>query len=150
MYTAITIAENILDYCHANDIPMNNLKLQKILYFLQVQFLHQFKKPCFSDPIEAWGFGPAVPSVFHAFSIFGSASIPKDFRKDRMYWTNQVGTVDDQHKPIINMVIENLRSYSVSELTRLSMNQQPWKLVYYSGARAATIPIELIQAYLPK
>ena len=150
MYKAITVAEYILDYCFSKGIPMSNLKLQKILYFLQVQFLHEFKEPCFSDPIEAWGFGPTIPSVYHPFSIFGAAAIPESYKKDRMYWANNDEAIKDQHKTVINTVIENLKSYSVSELTRFSMNQQPWKLSYFKRNKASVITVELIRAYLPK
>lgn len=38
-YQANTIANYVLYFCDINDIPISNLKLQKILWFLQLDYL---------------------------------------------------------------------------------------------------------------
>lgn len=80
MYTALSVARYIIDYCNEIGRGISNLKLQKILYFVQAQFLVSTSNnaPCFSDPIEEWDFGPLVPSVYHHYKVYGSAIIPSD------------------------------------------------------------------------
>ncbi|MBO6210885.1 MAG: DUF4065 domain-containing protein [Schwartzia sp.] len=51
---------------------MTNLRLQKLLYFAQGWMLAQYGKPLFPDRIEAWKFGPVVPSVYRAYKPFGN------------------------------------------------------------------------------
>ena len=67
MYNALSVAHYIIDFYNRNNRGISNLKLQKVLYFVQAEFLVGTfdHRPCFSDPIEAWDFGPVVPSVYH-------------------------------------------------------------------------------------
>ena len=42
---------------------LTNMKLNKLTYYAQGQFLKTNGKPLFSEGIEAWIHGPVVPSV---------------------------------------------------------------------------------------
>ena len=42
---------------------MSNMKLQKMLYYQQGFHLAYFGTPLFDEEIEAWMYGPVVPSV---------------------------------------------------------------------------------------
>ena len=65
MYSAIDIARYIIWYCKNHGYTISNLKLQKILYFVQAEFLVSAGAPCFYQDIEAWDFGPVIPEVYH-------------------------------------------------------------------------------------
>ena len=56
MYRALDVAEYVIRKANAIDDPISNLKLQKILYFIQAEFLITKNRPCFREEIEAWGF----------------------------------------------------------------------------------------------
>ena len=77
MYDVLSIARFIINYCNEKNIVISNLKLQKILYFVQAYFLITFNRPCFRENIEAWDFGPVVPEAYHEFKQYGSGNIPK-------------------------------------------------------------------------
>lgn len=64
MYSAIDVARYIILYCKEKEYPISNLKLQKLLYSVQAQFLITKRDPAFLEEIEAWDFGPVVPEVF--------------------------------------------------------------------------------------
>lgn len=76
MYDAVSIARFVINYSNKQEYGISNLKLQKIMYFIQAYFLITQDKPCFSDDIEAWDFGPVVPAAYHEFKQFGSGNIP--------------------------------------------------------------------------
>lgn len=42
---------------------MTNMKLQKMLYYQQGLHLAYFGTPLFDEDLEAWMYGPVVPSV---------------------------------------------------------------------------------------
>lgn len=46
-YDALDIAAYIVQYCHETGTIVSNLKLQKILYFLQAEFLVNKDECCF-------------------------------------------------------------------------------------------------------
>ena len=50
------------DFEGNNDLT--NLKLQKMLYFAQAEYLKKFDKKLFKDEIEAWQYGPVVKNVY--------------------------------------------------------------------------------------
>ena len=50
------------DFEGNNDLT--NLKLQKMLYFAQAEYLKEFNKKLFKDEIEAWQYGPVVKNVY--------------------------------------------------------------------------------------
>jgi uncharacterized phage-associated protein len=54
---------------------LTNLKLNKLVYFAQVEALREDGLVLFDDDIEAWGYGPVEPSVYHNFSYYGRSRI---------------------------------------------------------------------------
>lgn len=59
----------------ADDAMMTNLKLQKLLYYIQGFHLALFEIPIFEDDIEAWRHGPVAPIIYHNFKSNGSNPI---------------------------------------------------------------------------
>lgn len=66
MYNAIDLSKYIVSKCVTDGHPISNLQLQKILYYIQKDFL-QRDEVAFSDNIEAWQFGPVVPNVYYHY-----------------------------------------------------------------------------------
>lgn len=132
MYTALSVARYIIDYCNEIGRGISNLKLQKILYFVQAQFLVSISNntPCFSDPIEAWDFGPLVPSVYHHYKVYGSAIIPSD-KNDPLLPIYQ--RISESDKKLINYMIDQIADYSASTLMQVIHNQDPWGNAYVQG-----------------
>lgn len=60
-YSVLTIADYIVrksfQDLERTQITLNNLRLQKLLYFVQLYFLNSQKSPCFGDVIAAWAYG---------------------------------------------------------------------------------------------
>ena len=121
MYKAIDVAEYVIQ--HSN--YMSNLKLQKVLYFLQANHLVLTGKPLFSDEIEAVGFGPVVYNVYRKYLVFGGSSIPKS--------SVYIDKIYKHDKEELDSMIEELEKYSSSYLSEVILHQTPWrhaKIVY--------------------
>jgi uncharacterized phage-associated protein len=50
-----------------NNPDLTNMKLQKLLYFAQGFYLIDHPDVLIDENIEAWKFGPVIPSVYHFF-----------------------------------------------------------------------------------
>ena len=61
-YSALDLSKYIVSKCVREHCPISNLQLQKILYYIQKDFLLR-DSIAFADEIEAWQFGPVVPNV---------------------------------------------------------------------------------------
>lgn len=53
---------------------LTNMKLNKLVYFAYADALRE-SGGIFEDPIEAWPYGPVVPSVYYAFCENGGRAI---------------------------------------------------------------------------
>lgn len=134
MYQAIDVAEYILYYYNSRDIPISNLKLQKILYFLQAEFLILKKHPLFGDDLLAWDFGPVVLSVYRKYARFAGAPI-------FLYAEEWQGNLFNSDKKIVNNVLDCLKGYSAASLTDIIHCQTPWKEAYYSKGKISNLSL---------
>lgn len=123
MYNAIDIARYVIFHENQAGKIISNLRLQKLLYFIQAQFLVAHHEPCFSDRIEAWDFGPVVPNVYHEYKIFGSSNIPA--RQN-----NNSNTICKNDCTLIDNILQQASKYSTSQLVSITHNQKPWKNAY--------------------
>ena len=55
-YKVLDVCRHVINYSNEHDYGISNLKLQKVLYFIQAYFLTKKKDhtPCFDEKIEAW------------------------------------------------------------------------------------------------
>ena len=155
MYSAMKVARYIIAHEKGCRRSVTNLRLQKLLYFVQAQFLVERNEPCFDAEIEAWDFGPVVPSVYREFKVFGANEIPRiDFYYDMNYNSDtfldkiEVTTenFDNQERIIIEKVIDAFGRLSANELVRLTHAQDPWKNAYKKN-KNETIENESIKEY---
>ncbi|MBQ9860944.1 MAG: DUF4065 domain-containing protein [Clostridia bacterium] len=120
MYDAIKIARYVIRYEASRNRSVSNLRLQKLLYFIQAQFLFSIHTPCFSDRIEAWDFGPVVPNVYREYKMFGGARIPESIAEGDF-------GIEDEDKYVINLILEECAQYSTTSLVSLTHDQKPWR-----------------------
>lgn len=157
MYKILDICSYVINYSNKKEYGVSNLKLQKLLYFIQAAFLSRAdnSEACFSARIEAWDFGPVVPIAYHEFKHFGSSDIPNVSRfliiqKNEPWniekYNYEEGSIRNKDKKEINGVIDFFSDYSAADLVEVTHNQAPWKEAYSRG-RNTEITIEAIREY---
>lgn len=123
MYNVLLVAKHIIKYCNEKNYSVSNLKLQKLLYFVQAEFLVSTGTPCFPEEIEAWDFGPVVPEVYHRYKVYGSSSIPYNN-------TGLIGRISPADEAMINEMIDRCAKYTASQLVEMTHHQDPWVQAY--------------------
>lgn len=121
MVSALDVAQYVIEYCNEKGYPISNLKLQKILYFIQAEFLVNINSPCFYENIEAWDFGPVVPEVYQRYKICGSSNIRSYGRP-----LFRINRFSDQELSMINNMIDATSEYSANQLVDITHQQEPW------------------------
>lgn len=71
---ALKIAYYLIALAGEKGFSMTNLKLQKMLYFIQREEIKN-GRVAFEDRIEAWQYGPVIPNVYYRFAGYGPVSI---------------------------------------------------------------------------
>ncbi|MDE1975584.1 MAG: DUF4065 domain-containing protein [Patescibacteria group bacterium] len=97
---------------------ITNLKLQKILYFAQVYYLAKLGKPLFSDPIEAWDYGPVVKGVYHAY---------KTKRNNPIIAEVDGSSLSEEDKSYLKKIWASFGVYSASKLVDMAHAHAPWR-----------------------
>lgn len=123
MYDALDVARYIINYENSQSRSVSNLRLQKLLYFIQAQFLVTNHSACFSDTMEAWDLGPVVPSVYHEYKAFGSSSLPRSLSRGAV-------NISTEDRSLINRILDKCSRYSTTSLVSMTHRQQPWKTAY--------------------
>jgi len=62
-----SVANLLLDYADEQQLPLTNLALQKLLYFVHAIHLVKTRQPLVSGYFEAWQYGPVHPIVYRSF-----------------------------------------------------------------------------------
>ena len=141
--SAVYVAKYIVSRCYKLGSPISNLHLQYILYFAQKECL---KNGClaFYDEIEAWKFGPCVPSAYYRFCGFGAMPINYEYKN---------AMIDGKRKEIIDGVIAwAIPMFQIERCGELHQHacspNEAWAKVYIKGIPdrdAPEIPTYLIK-----
>ena len=135
MDNAINIAKYAVTRCLDKGTPISNLQLQKILFFIQRTFL-QNGPPAFPERIEAWQYGPVVPTVYNYFCGSGATPI-------LMRYNNSIEGNTDTIDQIIDEKCK-LNPWEMVKDTHKSGGS--WHTVYRGGeGRFDEIPQHLIK-----
>ncbi len=123
MYDALEVSQCILDYCREKNYCMSNLKLQKILYYIQAEFLVVTNSPCFRDKIEAWSFGTVVESVYRNYRVYAGGNIAVGNPQCKC-------DIIKHDKKLIQGIVDECDQYSNSSLMQIIFKQSPYRNVY--------------------
>jgi len=118
--SALKVAEYFIDKANKDKKPITNKKLQKLLYYSQVWLLVLNEEKLFSERIEAWVHGPAIPVVYRRYKNFefnpiqiDTDDILFDFSKKQMDLLESVWSVYGK--------------YNAEYLEALTHSELPWQ-----------------------
>ena len=123
-----------------NDVT--NLKLQKLLYFAQVEYLKKTGKKLFNDEIQAWQYGPVVPNIYEWLKGCGAYVVTE--------FDISLEDADNLQKAIKEFLDEFWKKYSPYSawglVSKTHEKDSPWSKVYNNGkGEKQVIPIELLK-----
>lgn len=135
MYKSMDIADYFVQSSIKQGIEINNLKLQKLLYYFYAKNLVENKENIFDEKFEKWQYGPVLPSVYHSYKQFDGfdiSEVPKHFRfndyKDgfESYQFNEKNLPENLRETIDGFV-NNLSKFSPFDLVGRTHRHDEWK-----------------------
>lgn len=99
---------------------LSNLKLQKLLYYVQGFNLALHDVPMFENEIKAWDHGPVVPEVYQLYKQYGSSYIPVDEDVE-------LSSLTKKDTKLINEVNQVYGQFSAWKLRDMTHRESPWK-----------------------
>lgn len=110
MYNVLDISKYIINKSIEINKPVDNLKLQKLLYYVQGNFLIKENKPCFSEDIVHWRHGGVVV---------------KSYQKYRKYFNDDIVNI----QPLDKTIFKSEDLLLVDEIIYKYLNVSPWEMV---------------------
>lgn len=80
-------ANYILAVAHENNLSVNNLHLQKVMYFAMREQKDNLEllSEIYDEPFYVWRYGPTVPSIYKKYSGYGSRAIIEKGERSNEY-----------------------------------------------------------------
>ena len=122
---AIDVARYLVKLAIEQRVPLSNLQLQKILFFLQREWMRNTGSPLFEDDFEAWQYGPVIRAVYNVFSVFGGEKIADLDEID--YFAELYGTDSGDESRLTADQID-----SIASIATIYFYIKPWDLVEMS------------------
>lgn len=142
-YSAKAVANSFLDIAESQNKKLTLMKLQKLVYFAHGWHLAIADKPLIDERVEAWKYGPVIPSIYHEFKAFGNTPItlrathfdPENLRLIEA----TIPKEDNFTESLINkiwVVYGKLSAIQLSNMTHLP--DTPWTKTWGDGAPKGT------------
>lgn len=104
-------------------IRMSGKRLQKLLYFSDIEYMKRYNSPMLNDEFYAWPSGPVIPSVYTRFIQYQSGE---------MRPAEGVHTpLKQEEREILDLIFNNTINVDTSKLVKASHTEGgPWDCVY--------------------
>lgn len=140
--TASELACFVINHFQEAGDPISNLKLQKLLYYIQGWTMALQGRPAFSERLEAWVHGPVQPAVYGNY---------KSNRWNPIYQEVSTPVLEEEFEELVIEVLKVYGPDSAYELELRTHSEPPW-IIARRGLAAdepstSTITQESIKAY---
>jgi uncharacterized phage-associated protein len=123
-YSVIEVANSVVAECDAERGEIiSNLKLQKMLYYLQGFFIAIFDKKLFNEPIVAWTYGPVVVVAYRHFKKFGKGAIQLKRNEKKII-------LFGKEYNLFKNVMKEYGQFSAIKLMEMTHEEPPWKATF--------------------
>ena len=166
-YSPAAVANEFLDRAGKDRRPLTPMQLLKLTYIAHGWHLAATSIPLINEHVEAWKYGPVVPSLFHEFKMYGGNPIQRLAHDIQNISLDEASELEDISSPFIpkedNNTIQiidwvwktygGLTGRQLSDLTHKP--DTPWSVVQrergnLSLCRDAQIPNESIKSHYIK
>lgn len=147
MVSSINVANFLLRQAAREPQPesLTQLRLQKLLYYVQGWSLAVRGTPMFSGRIEAWTHGPVVKDVYRGFSSFEDQPITVTISE------GSPPALDAEDAFFTAAVWQSYKQYSSTQLWEMTHNELPWKQTRAGLSPTAKcdreIPLSVMEEY---
>lgn len=151
MFNPKSIANYFLQLAESSGETISPMKLQKLVYYAHGWYAGYTGQPLINEAVEAWQYGPVIPSLYHEFKMYGSKDIKS---KASDFDGNGFSVVELPEDSNIQAFLNNIwKSYGkftglkLSEMTHAV--DSPWYKTWqeHPGVRGADIPFENLKEH---
>lgn len=139
MHDSRTIANRFLALAQDKGDSLTPMQVLKLVYIAHGWMLGLYGRPLIRDNVQAWQYGPVIPTLYNAM---------KDFRASPVTGTLRAPAeeLDSNEEDLIEQVYKIYGKKSGPALSRLThADGTPWHHTYVSGEFGVVIPTDIIE-----
>jgi len=141
MASSLSVANRFLDLAKEQGNPLTPMQLLKLVYIAHGWMLGVHSKPLINERVEAWQYGPVIPSLYGHLRDYRGAPVTRKLNS-----LFDKGNLAKEEKDIIRDVYKAYKKYSGIQLSRMThADGTPWALTYKPGSFGEVIPVDLIE-----
>ena len=154
--TAAAASNEFLNLAGAEGLGIDQMKLQKLLFYTHGYNLAIREAPLFEQDFEAWPWGPVVRDIYFQTRAFGRQALTVRLQEIRRTGTDPLdyhfvtppGVEDEETRTFVKSAWDVYKNYSGIQLSNATHAPgEPWTIVrdqYGTLENKPTIPNELI------
>lgn len=125
---AIDLVGHIAEYSENIGKPVNNLRLQGLLYFIHKESMNEYLSPVFEDNFNVWDSFPVLADVYYEFSIYANLYIFS-------FHVKKNENVDYQTEEIIRKIVKKYKDMPTWKLLSLTQKDLAYKIAKKENRR---------------
>lgn len=143
---ALDVAKYLINNSYEILTPLH---VNKLVFFSHGWNLGMFGHSLISDTVEAWEYGPVIPSIYKEFKKYNKRKIERnEYIKNNRKYADIFAMFSETDKQIMNQVIDTYSKRSGAELIAITHRDgSPWDQCYIPDVRGIEIPNHLIEEY---
>jgi uncharacterized phage-associated protein len=140
-YSAIKIANEFLRIAKSSDRTLTPLQLIKLVYISHGWgFVFLDGSPLLDEAVQAWQYGPVVPSLYRAVRDYRAEPIARQLDGDV-----DMQQISPRAKEMLAAVFERYKAMSGTQLSALTHRPNtPWSITWNDRGKNAVIKNDLI------
>lgn len=144
-YDAATIANRFIELARAQGRRLTPMQLIKLSYIAHGFSLAIHKRPLLDETVEAWRYGPVVPSLYRRLKKFGSNAVTEPVPPPMFGGREELA---DEDRQLLDLVYEKYGRFSGVQLSHLTHKPgTPWAEAYVPGEYGLDIDDSVIRTH---
>ncbi|MBB4842494.1 putative phage-associated protein [Paucibacter oligotrophus] len=124
-----------------SDPSLTPMQLLKLVYIAHGYMLGQHGRPLLDEPVQAWQYGPVVPSVYRAIKDYRSSPVPRVPGARPMDF-------DEEEKAAMERVVNKYGRTAGTVLSAATHRPgTPWSQTWQPTQKGSCISNDLIEAF---
>jgi uncharacterized phage-associated protein len=153
MENAVAVANYFVRKSLESGIPVTPMKLVKLVYVAHGWYLGLTGEPLIAEGVQAWKYGPVVPSVYTSFKEYGGNPVSEpagalSSNGQMVYYAIN----SSELASFLDKIWDEYKDYSAVELSALTHQEEtPWFETWHNkggkDTRAVLIANDAIQSH---
>lgn len=141
-----TIVNRFIELASNDDKLLTPMQLIKLTYIAHGFSLAIFNKPLIDESVEAWRYGPVIPSLYRDLKKYGSSGVAD--KLPQAFFGAKTQGLDENNDKLIDIVYKKYGGLSGVKLSHLTHRKNtPWANMYVPDHYGIEINDSLIKAH---